>query len=106
MKLVNFVYLGTIIVSFIGMAIIDWRYRLAWFADREATIKTVAASFVFFFIWDLIGIRLGIFFLGTSAYKTGWQLFPEFPIEEFGFLMFFSYLTLVIWRLLEKEYNK
>ena len=103
MKAVNFIYLGTIVVSFLGMAIVDWRWRVAWFADARATAKVLATSFVLFFCWDLVGIRLGIFFLGSSAYKTGWQLLPNFPVEEVGFLLFLGYLTLVVWLLSERR---
>ena len=49
---------------------------------------------LFFLIWDLAGITLGIFFRGNPGLLTGIQLSPELPLEELFFLTLLCYLTM------------
>lgn len=95
----QFSYLAALIVSFASMAVIDWRYTLAYFADRRATLLTVLVGVLVFIVWDVLGIVLGIFFSGESAYMSGIYLAPEFPVEELLFLTFLCYFTLVVYRI-------
>ena len=94
----SFVYLGIILSGIVGMGIIDWRYRLAFFYDKGRTIFTVGIMFLIFLLWDIAGIALGIFFTGDSPYVTGILLAPELPLEELFFLVLLSYMPLVLYR--------
>ena len=90
-------YLLAILVSAGGIALIDWRFRLAFWAARGRTLVTVAIGVVFFLTWDAAGIVTGVFVKGGSALYTGIMLAPELPLEELFFLAFLCYLTLVCW---------
>ena len=97
----SWVYLVAIVVSMLGMVVLDWRYKLALWEDFRRTIVTVAIGVTVFIIWDIFGIALGIFFSGHSEFMSGVYLAPEFPIEELLFLTFLCYFTLIMYRILE-----
>jgi lycopene cyclase domain-containing protein len=99
----SFAYLGVLLVSFSGIAVLDWRYRLAWFYDKRRTMLVIATCVVVFSVWDAFGIALGIFFSGHSPYMSGVYLAPEYPLEELLFLGFLGYFTLVMYRLFEEK---
>ena len=102
-------YLAAIVVSLAGLAMVDRRFKLAFFADaRLATITTVA-SVVFFSIWDAFGIANGIFFKGENNLLIGVQVFHEYPIEEAFFLTLLAYcgqLALAGWVRYSKQVDK
>lgn len=100
--MIQLTYGASLILSFIGIGIIDHKYRLAFFHDRNRTLKTIAVCIIFFLLWDALGIILGIFFHGQSIYDSNIMLAPDLPIEEVLFLSFLCYITLVLWRLIEK----
>ena len=102
----QFVYLAALLISLTGMVVIDWRYRLAYFVDRRATLLTVLVGVLVFVVWDVLGITLGIFFSGESIYMSGVYLAPEFPIEELFFLTFLCYFTLVMYRFGETQWPR
>ncbi|MCU1404071.1 MAG: lycopene cyclase protein [Glaciihabitans sp.] len=88
------VYLVALAVALTGMVMLDRRFRLFLWRDvRRATIVLVAGV-VFFLVWDLAGIGLGIFFRGETSFMTGIQLAPELPLEELFFLTLLCYLTM------------
>ena len=93
----KFMYLVFLIATIICLGLIDWRFKLAYFYDRKRTIKTLAVAILFFAVWDVIGIRLAIFFIGTTRYLTGVRV-GEFPIEELFFLMVLCYSALLAYR--------
>lgn len=99
MTLLSFAYLGALLGSMLGMGIVDWRWRVALFHDARRTLVAVAASTVVLLVWDAVGIALGIFRIGASAGMTGIELAPHMPIEEPIFLVFLSYISIVLWRL-------
>jgi lycopene cyclase domain-containing protein len=90
-------YLLAILVSAGGIALIDRRFRLAFWVARGRTLATVAIGVAFFLAWDAAGIVTGVFVKGGSALYTGIMLAPELPLEELFFLAFLCYLTLVCW---------
>lgn len=94
----HWLYLAALCLSLTGLAVIDHRFRLAYFYDAMRTIKAVAASVTVFVLWDLLGIGLGIFYVGNSPYLTGIRLAPEFPIEELFFLTLLVYSALLLLR--------
>ena len=95
-------YLTAIIFSIIGMLVIDWRYKLAFFYAAKRTALITWIGVMVFLVWDLIGIHLDIFFIGQSSLMTGILLAPELPIEELFFLWFLCYFSLIIYRASEK----
>lgn len=96
--MISFAYLISLIIGITGMAIIDWRYKLAFWFDRRRTIATMSICIGVFIIWDLLGIALGIFFHGGSEFTLPVRILPEFPIEELFFLLLLCYCTLVIYQ--------
>lgn len=102
----SFFYLGAILFSFLGMVLLDRHEKLAFYSDAKRTLLTLLVGVVVFIIWDIFGIVFGVFFSGESPYMTGWYLAPEFPIEEFFFLTFLCYFTLMMYRLLEKRWRR
>jgi len=87
-------YLLALAISLTGMVLLDRRFHLFfWAAPRRAAIVLVAGV-VFFLVWDLAGIGLGIFFRGETSFMTGLQIAPELPVEEIFFLTLLCYLTM------------
>jgi lycopene cyclase domain-containing protein len=95
-------YLIGLLIGLTGMAIIDYRYKLAFWYNRRRTIFTVLIAVSVFVVWDIIGIALGIFRHGGSEYSLPFTIAPEFPIEELFFLTLLCYCTLVIYRGVEQ----
>jgi len=91
------IYLGAILVSLLGIALVDVRFRLALRPHPGRTLLATVAGTVFFLAWDLAGIAAGVFVQGDSPLYVGVELAPHLPLEEVAFLMFLSYLTLVCW---------
>ena len=90
-------YLASLIVSIAGLASLDYRYKLAYWLDRRRTLHTIAIGVSIFVIWDLLGIGLGIFFHGGSAFTLPFRLLPNFPIEEIFFLILLCYVSLLLY---------
>ena len=96
--MIQFSYLAGLLIGITGMAIMDNRYKLAFWHDRKRTTLTVLIGVVIFIIWDLLGIGFGIFFHGGSQFSLPIRILPEFPVEELFFLLLLCYCTLVIYR--------
>ena len=96
-------YLIALIVSIGCLGLIDWRYKLAFFHDRRRTIVAILVAVGLFSIWDILGIRLGIFFHGGSDLTLPIRLFPEFPLEELFFLALLTYSSLIVYRFIESK---
>ncbi|BDZ45321.1 lycopene cyclase domain-containing protein [Naasia aerilata] len=75
----NLIYLAALLVSVTGMVVLDLRYRLFFARDARRAAIVLAVGIVFFLLWDLAGIGLGIFFLGDSGLVSGVMLAPELP---------------------------
>lgn len=88
------VYAAALLVSIAGMAVLDHRFRLFFAAAPRRAAVVLAAGVVFFLLWDVAGIALGVFFRGQTPYMTGWLLAPELPVEELLFLVLLCYLTM------------
>jgi lycopene cyclase domain-containing protein len=97
-------YLIGLTIAIICLVLIDWRKKLALFYDYKRSLSVIAIAMIFFIIWDLFGIDLGIFFSGNSVYASHIMLLPDFPIEELFFLFLFCYLTLLIYRFVRKTW--
>jgi lycopene cyclase domain-containing protein len=99
----KFIYLAILIVSFLAITQIDYRYKLAFAYNLKATIKTVAIATSLLLFVDIIGINWHIFSTNQS-YVIGLGLGSEnIPIEEVVFLIFLNYFTLCTYRLILKR---
>lgn len=98
----HLIYLGALLVSFAGMATIDVRHRLFLTRDPKRAIVTVLVGFVVLLIVDVVAILCGLFIIGASPFMTGITIAPHMPIEEPIFLLFLSYLTMVLVALVER----
>lgn len=79
-----------------SMALLDRRFRLFFWRDAWRATVVAVIGLVFFVVWDLAGIALGVFQRGASPISTGVLVAPEFPIEELFFLAFLCYLTMIL----------
>lgn len=95
-------YMLALLISISGLLTIDYRYKLVWFKDAKRALKVFLPTYVLFLIWDLLGISLGIFFMGESRYMLGWVVAPEVPVEELLFLALLIYLPLLLWQYLKE----
>lgn len=95
----SFLYLGALLFSITGIALIDLRWRVALWWDARRTLLATAASTVVLLIWDLVGIELGLFRMGSAEIMTGIEIVPHLTIEEPVFLIGLSYLSVVAYRL-------
>jgi len=91
---VSWLYLAALLFSLMGMVFLDRRFRLFFWADTRRAAIVLPAGVLFFLLWYLAGIGLGIFFRGPSPFVTGLVVAPEVPIEEIAFLALLCYLTM------------
>ena len=90
-------YLAALAIALTGMVMLDRRFGLFFWADARRAAIVLAAGVVFFLIWDVLGIGLGIFFRGETSFMTGMVIAPELPIEEVFFLALLCYLTMNVY---------
>jgi lycopene cyclase domain-containing protein len=106
----GWVYAAVLIFSLVGMTLIDWKYRLAFFAKAahqpRAAILTVAVALVGFIAIDIIAIASGWFVAGESTFATGIFLFGEVPLEEPLFLLLMVYTGLILAEVLARRRRK
>jgi lycopene cyclase domain-containing protein len=93
----------TYLIALIGLMtvllVVDYRLHVAFFYSWKRSIRALLPAYIIFIIWDLLGIRLSIFYPGNSRYALHVLLAPKFPIEELVFLFDFIYLTLLLFRI-------
>ncbi len=92
----SLLYLAALLISAVCMLLIDWRHRLFVFREPLRAVIILVIGAVFFLLWDIAGIALGIFFQGSGPYMTGIMLAPELPLEELVFLLFLCHVTMVL----------
>lgn len=90
-------YLLALLASLVGVGLLDRRFGLALWRDRRTTVIATVIGTVFFLAWDAVGIATGVFVKGDSALLLGLDLAPHLPVEEPVFLLFLSYLALVLY---------
>ena len=91
-------YLASLVFVIICLVLVDWRFKLAFFHDLKRTALTLGIAIWLFIVWDIFGIRLGIFGHGDSLYSLPYRIIPEFPIEELFFLFVLTYVALLLYR--------
>jgi lycopene cyclase domain-containing protein len=93
-------YLGALVFSIFGLALLDRRYGLVFFSNAKMATVTTAVCVVFFSIWDAVGIAGGVFFKGDSTLLVGLEVFHEYPVEEAFFLTLLAYtgqIVMAVW---------
>lgn len=95
-------YIALLLLSILGVALLDRRFKLAFWYDKKRSWFTIGCGVGIFVLWDIAGIMLGIFLHGQSPYQLGFTLFPEFPLEEIIFLFLLCYSALALYRGAEK----
>lgn len=98
----QYLYLICLLVSLAGLAVLDWRYKLAFWYERKRTLKVLGAASLIFILWDTLGIALGIFLHGNGPYALPLRLAPQFPPEELLFIALLCYTTLLVTRWTER----
>lgn len=90
------IYALCLLVSAACLVLLDVRFRLVFRRRPVASAAALIIGVAFFIAWDAVGIGLGVFRHLDSTWATGILLAPHFPIEELLFLMFLTYLTLIL----------
>lgn len=87
-------YLAGLVVSLIGMTVLDARFRLFFWRAPWRAAAVMVVGVAFFMVWDVAGVAYGIFFIGPQHLLTGVLLAPEVPLEELFFLLLLCYTTM------------
>lgn len=99
-------YLAALLISLTGMVVLDRRFRLFFWRDGVRAAIVLVVGVVFFLVWDLAGVGLGVFFRGETAFMTGIQIAPEVPLEELFFLTLLCYLTMNVYGFVTRAREK
>ena len=99
-------YLIALIIVIGCLILVDRRYKLAFFYDVRRSTLTLGIAVWLFIVWDIFGIKLGIFSHGGSSYTLPYRIIPEFPVEELFFLFVLSYSALLLYRFTQKRIKK
>lgn len=92
----SWLYLLSVVGSGVCMGLVDRRWRLFLFRDARRAAVALAVGFVFFLVWDLVAIDVGVYSRGESPGMTGIEVLPELPLEELFFIVFLCYVTGVL----------
>lgn len=98
-------YFIALIISISGLLLLDWRHKLALFHKPRQAGLTIAIGMAVFIVWDMLGIHLGIFFSGGSAYALPFMIVPDFPVEELLFLFLLCHVTLLIYQAASRRWT-
>jgi lycopene cyclase domain-containing protein len=88
-------YLAILLLSLLGLYLLDRTHQLALTKNPKRAVLSMAPSYLVFLVWDVLGIQNGIFFRGENSLLIGIELFPDFPIEELLFLALLCYSILI-----------
>ena len=101
-----YLYLSGLLFSIIGLGLLDWRFKIAFFRNKKAALLATTVPLILFLAWDGAGIALGIFFRGETSHLTGLVIAPELPLEELFFLFLLNYTTLTVLSVLSRMAKK
>jgi lycopene cyclase domain-containing protein len=87
-------YLAGLVVSLVGMAVLDVRFHLFFRRAPWRATAVMVVGVAFFLVWDVLGVAHGIFFIGQQNLLTGVLLAPDVPLEELFFLLLLCYTTM------------
>jgi lycopene cyclase domain-containing protein len=89
-------YLAALLFSLGGLALLDWRFKLAFFREPKRALSVVGFSLIGFITLDYLALAFGSFVAGTSQFETGIFLPGQLPIEEPLFLLLLVYSALLL----------
>ncbi|MEI6581590.1 MAG: lycopene cyclase domain-containing protein [bacterium] len=96
-------YIVILIFSILGMFLTDKKYRLVFFKNHRAAVRSIAIVMGLLILVDIIGINW-LIFSTNSAYVVGLYIGSEgLPIEEFLFLFLLCYFILDINQLIARR---
>jgi lycopene cyclase domain-containing protein len=95
----NYYYLLALILALVALMVVDRRYKLVLFRDRRLATCCLLAGLLFFLIWDIAGLTAGVFSTNRDWVSGLYAVTPNLPLEEFIFLLFLGYVTLISWEL-------
>ncbi len=98
----QYLYASGLLLTIACLLMVDYRWKLAIFNNRNRALKTVGFGVALFAVWDVLGIRAHIFYTGSASVITRIFLISQFPLEELFFLVVLVYTTLLFWRSLER----
>lgn len=87
-------YLAGLVVSLVGMIVLDARFHLFFWRAPWRAAAVLVTGVAFFMLWDVLGVALGIFFIGPQNLLTGVLLAPDVPLEELFFLLLLCTTTM------------
>lgn len=90
-------YLFALVISLLGLLIIDKGGKIAFWRDWRRSLITLSISLVLFVLLDCIAIAFGIFTHGTGPYSLPFTIVSELPVEEVVFLLLLSYCSLLVY---------
>ena len=83
-----------------GLFLADYRYKIAFYKNRKATVKTIGIVMVLLLLFDILGIINNIF-TTNQKYVTGLYIISKnLPIEELIFLFLLCYFCLIVYLIL------
>jgi lycopene cyclase domain-containing protein len=85
------------------LGLIDYRWKLAIAYDAKRALGVMTTAYAVFIVWDLLGTRLHIFFLGNSRFMTHLQITHNFMMEELFFVVLLVYLPLILWQAAQRH---
>ena len=92
----SLVYLLSLVLVLVCMALTDRRWKLFFWADARRAAVVFAFGFALFLVWDLVALHYELYERGRSELMTGIEVAPELPVEELFFVAFLPYLTMVL----------
>ncbi|GAA3538255.1 hypothetical protein AFL01nite_13200 [Aeromicrobium flavum] len=98
----SWLYLASVIGAGFCMGLVDRRWSLFLFRDARRAVTILVAGFVFFLVWDLVALELGVYSRGESPAMTGIEVAPDLPLEELFFIAFLCYVTGVLHGLFDR----
>ena len=102
----QWLYLVALLAILGCLTLIDYRYKLAFFHNAKRAGLTIGIAVWLFIVWDIFGIKFGIFLKGNSPYALPFEVIPHFPIEEIFFLGVLTYSALIIYRFASERIKK
>ena len=99
----KYFYIIFLCFSVLGLLLADYRYKIAFYKNREATVKTVGIVMILLLLFDVLGIINNIF-TTNQRYVIGlYVVSKNLPVEEFIFLFLLCYFCLIVYLILNNR---
>jgi lycopene cyclase domain-containing protein len=99
----KYFYILFLCLSVLGLFWADYHYKIAFYKNRDATIKTIGIVMILLLLFDVLGIINNVF-TTNQRYVTGLYIISKnLPVEEFIFLFLLCYFCLVLYLLINNK---